>query len=74
MLYLLVLLIGLLSGYLFGYFYINMKIIKRTGHGFLKVLIDSDEPYLFLELSNDEMNNIMNKDKIELKIERVSQK
>lgn len=42
---------------------------SRSTEGVLKVRYDEDEPYLFLELSRDQLSNIQNKETVILKVD-----
>ena len=48
---------------------------KKTAHGTLKVNTnDLDGPYLFLELSKEDLTNITHKKQVVLNVEIISQK
>lgn len=57
--------LGIILGMIIADLYNN----SRKVDGILKVKFDEDEPYLFLELTKEDMDNIYKKDNVVLKVD-----
>lgn len=61
--------------FIVGYFCSKLSEYKSTSNGVLKVdTNDPDGPYLFLELSEEDLSDILNKKEVRLKVQITTQK
>lgn len=66
---------AILVGVIFGTVLSNIYRYKKTASGTLKVdTNDPDGPYLFLELSKEDLSNIASKKQVVLKVENISRR
>lgn len=66
---------GIAIGIILGSILSNIYRMKKTAFGVLKIdTNDPDGPYLFLELSKEELDTIMHKDQVVLNVKNITQK
>lgn len=66
---------GIAIGIILGSILSNIYRMKKTAFGVLKIdTNDLDGPYLFLELSKEELDTIMHKDQVVLNVKNITQK
>ena len=67
--------ISYIVGVVMGSIITNIYRHKKTASGTIKVNTDDpDGPYLFLELSKEDLDNIVNKKQVVLDVKNISQK
>ena len=67
--------VSYIVGVVMGFIITNIYRHKKTASGTIKVNTDDpDGPYLFLELSKEDLDNIVNKKQVVLDVKNISQK